>query len=398
VVYSGKRGRPHSWKGATSSPGVWNRLALHVRTDAIGNVLGRTPAPQGGPVVLSGSHLDAVPDGGTFDGAAGAIAALEAARRIAERGVPLARAVEVVGFVEEEGRFTGLLGSAAMMGLADFATLANAYDSQGVSFAEALRAAGLDVSQAQRAVRDPTQIAAFVELHVEQGALLEQAAIPIGLVTSIAGTHRLAVRLRGRTEHAGATPMDRRHDALVVAAEIVAAARRLARATRRETARATVGQLTVRPNVTSAVPGEVDLVVDVRDVDGAARAALAADIEKAIGEASRREGVDWSVTIPMSAVPGQTHPLVQTAIQATCEAMDLPYLRMMSGASHDTLNMLRRVPAGMIFVPSHDGRSHSPAEHTDAEQLAIGTDVLIGTLVRLATDNDTADPRQLLRG
>jgi hydantoinase/carbamoylase family amidase len=181
--------------------------------------------------------------------------------------------------------------------------------------------------------------------------------------------------------------MNQRQDALLAAAEIILAVRRLALASERDTARATVGQITVRPNVTSAVAGEVDLVVDVRDVESAPRAELVARIEDTIRDASERQGVACSVRVPMSAVPGPTHVHVQAAIQATCESLGVPYLRMTSGASHDAQNVLRRVPAGMIFVPSHEGRSHSPAEHTDPEQLAVGTDVLIGTLLSLATDN-----------
>jgi hydantoinase/carbamoylase family amidase len=357
---------------------------LETRVDAIGNLFGRTRAPTG-PVMLTGSHLDAVPNGGTFDGAAGAIAALEAVRTIVEGRVPLRRPLEVVGFVEEEGRFTGLLGSAVMTGRAPLERVANLRDSNGTSLAEALAAAGLDVFRVDEAIRQPSEIAAFVELHIEQGAVLEQAGIRIGVVTAIAGTHRLSVELVGRADHAGTTPMDARKDALLAAAEVVLAVRQIVTEAARPTARATVGQLFVEPNVTSAVAERVRFVVDLRDVDAEARAQMAARVEPAIAAACAREGLEFSISNPMSATPGSTDPSIQEAITAASQCLEVPFLSLISGASHDAQNLAQVVPTGMIFVPSHAGRSHSPAEFTSFDDLTLGTDVLIHTLLQLAT-------------
>jgi hydantoinase/carbamoylase family amidase len=178
--------------------------------------------------------------------------------------------------------------------------------------------------------------------------------------------------------------MDARRDPLLAAAEVILAVRRLVIETNRPTARATVGQLYVEPNVTSAVPERVRFVVDLRDVEGSPRAALAARIEQAVATACAREQVLHTVTVSWSAVPGPTDPTIQATIAAACAELGEPFHRLISGASHDAQNLAQVVPAGMIFVPSRDGRSHSPAEFTSFEDLACGTDVLIAVLVRLS--------------
>lgn len=365
--------------------GSWlGRAGLTTRLDAIGNLFGRTAAPDG-PVVLTGSHLDAVRNGGTFDGAAGVVAAVEAVTAIVEAGAPLKRPLEVVGFVEEEGRFIGLLGSAVMTGTIAPERLVGLQDEDGVAFEAALREAGLDPARVGEARRAPDEIAAFVELHIEQGAILEREGLPIGVVTAIAGTHRLAVEIAGRADHAGATPMDARQDALLAAAEVVVAARRIALASGRPTIRTTVGQLYVEPNVTSAVAERVRFVVDVRDVDAEARAEVARQVEEAIDRACAVEGLTYRIENPMSAPPGPTDPAVRAAIDSACARLGVPSMPIMSGASHDAQNLALVTPTGMIFVPSRAGRSHSPAEYTEPEQLALGTDVLIATLLELAS-------------
>jgi hydantoinase/carbamoylase family amidase len=357
---------------------------LTTRVDVIGNLFGRTPGPDG-PVVRTGSHLDAVRNGGTFDGAVGVVGAVEAVRAIVEAGVMLRRPIEVVGFVDEEGRFAGLLGSAVMTGAVAPERLAGLRDEDGVAFEAALAEAGLDPARVGAVARSPDELAAFVELHIEQGAVLERAGVPIGVVTATAGTHRLAVEIVGRADHAGATPMDARQDALQAAAEIVVAVRRIALESGRPTLRATVGQLSVEPNVTSAVAERVRLVVDVRDVEADVRAVAARRVEEAIAAACAREALAYRIENPMSAPPGPTDPAIRAAIAAACARVGAPWMPIVSGASHDAQNLARVIPTGMIFVPSHDGRSHCPAERTEPEQLALGTDVLIATLLELAT-------------
>jgi allantoate deiminase len=356
---------------------------LTTRIDAVGNLFGRTPGLDG-PVVLTGSHLDAVRNGGVFDGAAGVVAAVEAVRLIVEAGIPLRRPIEVVGFVEEEGRFSGLLGSAVMTGLLAPARLVGLRDEDGVSFEEALAGAGLELGRVGEAVRVPSELAAFVELHIEQGAILERAGVPIGVVTAISGTHRLAVEIAGRADHAGATPMDARQDALLAASEVVVAVRQIALESGRPTLRATVGQLSVEPNVTSAVAEHVRFVVDVRDVDADARGEAARRVEEAIVAACAPERLTYRIENPMSAPPGPTDAGVRSAIETACTRLSVPSMPIVSGASHDAQNLALVTPTGMIFVPSHEGRSHSPAEFTEPEHLALGTDVLIATLLELA--------------
>lgn len=356
---------------------------LDGRLDAIGNVFART-AKGDGPVVLTGSHLDSVPRGGSYDGAVGVIGALEALRTIVENDTPIARPLELVGFAEEEGRFTGLLGSAAMLGMVSADELEGLFDGRGVSLKDALALASLDIAQIGRAKRDTSGLNAFVELHIEQGAFLHREAIPIGVVTAIGGTYRLIVHLAGRADHAGATPMDARQDPLLAAAEIIRAVRAVIDKSGRPTARGTVGVVEVEPNVSSVVPEKVRLVVDIRDVDAEARQLLVEQVEESIGDACRRERVRWRTENPMAAPPGPTDPGVQRTIEDVCDRLRIRHVKMISGASHDAQNVAKFVPTGMIFIPSRDGRSHSAAEYSDPEDIARGVDVLIGTLLALA--------------
>lgn len=271
-----------------------------------------------------------------------------------------------------------------MVGEAPLDRLASLRDATGVSFTEALGACGLSLDRFCEAARPADEIAAFVELHVEQGAILDRAKVPIGVVTAIAGTHRLAVEIVGRTDHAGSTTMEARQDALLAAAEVIVAVRRAAVESARPTARATVGQLFVEPNVTSAVAERVCFVVDVRDVDAGARSLLVSKIKHAIATACAHECLGFSIDAPYSAIPCPTDPTIRAEIVVACRSLDTPFLELPSGASHDAQNLARLAPSGMIFVPSRDGRSHSPAEYTEPDDLACGTDVLIETLLRLA--------------
>jgi hydantoinase/carbamoylase family amidase len=356
---------------------------LTASIDAIGNVFARTDGE--GPVVLTGSHLDTVPNGGAFDGAVGVIGALEAVRVIVASGRRLRRGIEIVGFAEEEGRFTGLLGSGVMMGVVAVDRIITLRDMHAVTFADALKSVGLDATRIDSARREPREIAAFVELHVEQGPVLHARDIPIGIVTAIAGTYRLVVQLRGRADHAGATPMDARRDPILAAAAIIRGVRDVVVASDRPTARGTVGIVEARPGVSSVVAETVRLVVDIRDVDAGERQRLVDGVLDVVRAACAPERIDWATENPMAAPPGPTDESVRSAIAAACDRVGVPYLELPSGASHDAQNLASHVPTGMIFVPSRDGRSHSPAEHSDIEDIARGVDVLIETLVTLAS-------------
>jgi hydantoinase/carbamoylase family amidase len=367
-----------------------DEAGMETRVDAIGNLIGR--AGEGPGAVATGSHLDSVADGGAFDGAVGVVGAAEAARRIIESGVALRRPLEVIAFADEEGRFRATLGSSVMAGLVDVEELTAMTDLGGASLPRVLAAAGSDPDRLGDVRRHQDDIAAFIELHVEQGPIMEHAGVPIGIVTAIAATYRLSVRIRGRVDHAGTAPMDQRMDALLAAARVVEATREIVTRTGRPTARGTVGYMVVRPNTTSAVPGLVEFVVDLRDVEAGPREELAAAVRLAVEDACRVEGLDHSISEATRAMPARTSASIRAAIAEAADRQKLATMDLVSGASHDSLSMAALAPIGMIFVPSLAGRSHTPDETSTHEDIAWGTDVLIETLVDLLTREPTQMP------
>jgi hydantoinase/carbamoylase family amidase len=250
--------------------------------------------------------------------------------------------------------------------------------------ADALRGAGFDPDRLPEAEIDPATVHALVELHIEQGAVLEQSGEPIGVVTAIAAPHDLRVTLRGAATHAGATPMHLRRDALAGAAEAMSALERLARGSPSGTTVGTVGVLRVRPAAINVVPGEVELDVDVRDADRPARERVVAEWLAATRALGERRGLAVAVDPIVEDEPVACDPLVIEAASAAAAALELPFRRMTSGAYHDAMIMGARVPIGMIFVPSAGGISHHPDEHTDPADIERGVRVLAGTLERLA--------------
>jgi hydantoinase/carbamoylase family amidase len=250
--------------------------------------------------------------------------------------------------------------------------------------AEALRGAGYDPDRLAEARIDPATIHALVELHIEQGAVLEQGGEPIGVVTAIAAPHDFRLTLRGAATHAGATPMHLRRDALAGAAEAMLALERIARDSPSGTTVGTVGVLRVHPGAINVVPGEVELDVDVRDADRAAREQVVGAVLAATREIAGRRGLELDVAPIVEDAPVTCDPRVIEAATAAAEELGLPFRRMTSGAYHDAMIMGSSVPIGMVFVPSAGGISHHPDEYTSPEDVERGVRVLAGTLARLA--------------
>jgi len=223
-----------------------------------------------------------------------------------------------------------------------------------------------------------------VELHIEQGAVLETAGVSIGVVTGIAASADLTLRLTGVADHAGATPMTLRHDALVGAAELILAVERIARDEVGPPTVATIGTLRIEPGASNVIPGEVTLMVDVRHISVTERDRAIARIEEEAAVVGRRRVLRVETVSISRAEPAEMAPAVVEIIEASCRELGLPYLRLPSGAAHDTMNMARIAPVGMIFVPSIAGRSHCPEEDTRLDDIVAGVRVLVGTLVRLA--------------
>jgi N-carbamoyl-L-amino-acid hydrolase len=350
-------------------------LGMEVRRDEALNVIGRYPGREPGlkPVAL-GSHTDTVPNGGRFDGALGVVAALACVRALRDAGVRLRHPVEVIDFAAEEATLgSGTLGSLAMTGgLARDALVRPAWD--GRPAAAHLRDAGLDARGLNRAVRPRRVLAAYLELHIEQGGTLDAAGVPIGVVEGIVGVRRFTATFEGQANHAGTTAMADRRDALVMAAPFVLGVRDAAV---EAGIVGTVGALRVLPGAPSVVPGRVELEAEVR---GLYEEELDR-VEARLAELAERLG---GRLLRTSAKPGvRSDPAVVEAIEAACAALGLDCRRMPSGAGHDAMVLGRLVPHAMVFVPSCGGVSHSPEEFTPPERCVDGGRVLLGALLEL---------------
>jgi hydantoinase/carbamoylase family amidase len=351
---------------------LWMEQAgLHVSRDNAGNLHGRRDGTQPSlPPVWVGSHLDTVPQGGPLDGAYGVVGGL-AALVEAEADGPLPCTVEVVAFCcEEAARFgTGLLGSrGAVAGLSD--PLLALTDRDGVSLGEACDRLGIDVARARDPAVRPTEIGAFLELHIEQGPVLERAGAALGAVTAIAAPTYLRVTIEGEPGHAGTTPMEVRRDALTGGAEIVLAAEGAARG--RPGTVATVGSLTVRPGASNVVPGWAELSLDLRSLDPETKAELVREVTQRIHAIAAERSLLASVTTLADMTPVGCDARLRRCITGGIESVGELPVDLPSGAYHDAMSMAAVCPVGMLFVPSMGGRSHVPDEWTDPAHLELG--------------------------
>jgi ureidoglycolate amidohydrolase len=366
--------------------GLMHQAGLQTRTDAFGNLYGRWEGTDhDAACVRTGSHVDTTLNAGRYDGVVGVLGAVEAVARLRAAGVTPARSIEVVAFAGEEPRFgAGCIGSRAVMGELSREDLDRMADRDGVTLAQALRGAGLDPDDVPSARWHPEDVLAFVELHIEQGIVLESSGEQIGLVTAIAAPHDLRITFQGAATHAGATPMGLRHDALAGAAEAMVELERLAVESPSGTTVGTVGVLRLRPGAINIVPGEVEIDVDVRDSDPAARQAVVDGFVAAVGVLATRRGLRAVVEELVRDEPASCAPFVVATAQEACAELGLSHREMISGAYHDALIVSREIPVGMLFVPSRGGVSHHPDEHTDAQDIDRGVAVLAAVLGRLA--------------
>jgi hydantoinase/carbamoylase family amidase len=373
---------------ATELVAAWmQELGLETRLDAAGNLFGLWPGEQPDlPRVMTGSHFDTTLDAGRYDGVLGVLGAIDAISQLKAEGFRPHRSIEVVGFAGEEPRFgAGCIGSRAMIGALTREDLDRMHDRAGVSVAEAMRSVGLDPERLAEAVIDADTVHMLVELHIEQGAVLEAGGIPIGVVEHIAAPHDFRVRLVGEPRHAGSTPMAMRRDALTGAAEVVLAVERLARGSSSGTTVGTVGILNLTPGAVNVIPGQVVLDIDVRDSDLAARDAVTGTLLEEIGTIAERRGLELNVVTTTHDEPAACDPRIVAAVRASADELELPSRAIVSGAYHDSMVLGAKVPIGMIFVPSVAGLSHHPDEYTAPEDLEHGVAVLAGTLRRLAS-------------
>jgi len=358
---------------------------LEVNVDAVGNIRGRRAGLENLPPVVLGSHLDTVPEGGNYDGSVGVLAALEITRTLNDLNLTTKRPIEVVNFsAEESSRFgVATIGSKAMTGKLDLATLHRLTDKDGFSLYDTLQASGYSPDEIDRAVLSPADIHAFLELHIEQGPVLEQKRCPIGIVTSIAAPTRFKVTIKGQADHSGNTPMSLRKDALAAAAELVLGVERVAGSVSKNTV-ATVGYLYVSPGAMNVIPGRVELGIDIRDILIENKDKTTVAILDLIDAIAARRGVLIRHERLCDDVPVRLSGKIISTLVDAAETADIDFVRMPSGAGHDAMNMAAITDVGMLFIPSIGGISHNIAEYSRMEDICVGTDLLFDATMLLA--------------
>jgi beta-ureidopropionase / N-carbamoyl-L-amino-acid hydrolase len=365
----------------------FNVAGLSVAVDAGGNLIGRSPGTgRGLGALVAGSHSDTVPAGGRFDGMLGLLAALEAVQTIREQQISLAHPLEVVDFLAEEPSDFGIscVGSRSWAGVLTASDLARSLPSR-VTLAAAIESVGGRPPLLSGAIRTPDSVCAYVELHIEQGLVLEERKAEIGVVTAIVGIRRHEVTVEGRADHAGTTPMSLRRDALVGAAGFIRAVDELARLRPSDGPYlvATVGKLSVEPNAINAVPGAVHMILETRSTDETALLQFERELwSRTEAELNDRE-LCLTRTLLSQTLPTACSPLIQSTVEEASIAAGLSSTRLPSGAGHDGVFVARIAPMGMIFVPCRDGRSHAPEEWAEPGDCANGARVLAETLILL---------------
>jgi beta-ureidopropionase / N-carbamoyl-L-amino-acid hydrolase len=358
--------------------GLMRAAGLTPRIDAAGNISGtRAGSDPSLKAIVIGSHIDSVPGGGNFDGQVGSMAAIEVVRTLDEHRVATRHPLEVTLWSNEEG---GPIGSSAVVGTVAPELLERRFN--GVPMREGLVKIGGDPDHLARSRRAPRSLHCYLELHIEQGGVLDKAGIPIGVVDGIVSIDEYDVEVKGFANHAGTTPMGERRDALLAAAKVVEAVREIAtRAPGRQVG--TVGRLEVFPNAPNVVPGRVLLSVEFRDLSAETIAALGAETAARLQQIARATGTEISMVRALHDDPALADVRIQQQIEAAAATLGLKTMHLPSGAGHDAQNLAKLAPMGMIFIPSIGGISHSPQELSRWSDCANGADVLLRTVLRV---------------
>jgi allantoate deiminase len=375
---------PAHRKAVLAVKGWMEQAGMVAGLDAAATVVGRYEgAEPGRPAVLLGSHIDTVRDAGRYDGMLGVLAAIEAVGALHAAGERLPFALEVLAFGDEEGvRFPSTLaGSRALAGTFD-PTALDGRDSEGVSLRGALQAFGCDPSAVAELARDPAAVLAYLELHIEQGPVLEQAGLPLGIVTAIDGARRYRATVGGEAGHAGTVPMALRRDALAAAAEMVLAIEQAARANADLVA--TVGLLETLPGAVNVIPGAVRFTIDMRAPADGLRDRVAAALEAELGAIARRRGVELRLERSYEMPAAPCDPGLIAALAAAVERQGLRPLQLPSGAGHDAMAMAPLCPIGMLFLRCKGGISHNPAEFSSVEDIDLAVRALLDLLRRFS--------------
>lgn len=358
---------------------------MTVRRDAAANLIGRLEGAEADlPPLVTGSHTDTVRNGGRYDGIIGVLAGIEAARLITREGLRLRHPLEVIDFTAEEPTVFGIstIGSKALAGVLTQDMLERT-DPQGRTLAEALAEADGIPEDIPKTARKPGDMAAFLELHIEQGPVLEREGQSIGLVTGIVGIDRFEIRIDGRADHAGTTPMDRRRDALAGASEVILALEGVCRTAGKPGLVGTVGRLLTEPNASNVVTGRVILDAEIRSPDPRQAGSAAEAFRVKSEELCRQRGLECAFRQISHTEPVKVPDDIVSILQTAGESAGAGWMEIVSGAGHDANLMATIAPAGMIFVPSVGGRSHCPEEYTRMEDILRGTEVLLRSILLL---------------
>jgi len=359
---------------------LMKKAGLEVHIDYAGNIIGkRKGTDPSRKTIAFGSHIDMVPDGGNYDGCVGSIAALEMIETFNENNIVTTHPLEVIIFSNEEG---GTNGSTMMVAPYDTAAL-KVVTQSGLTFIEGIKAIGGNTDSLPKAIRNKGELAAFIELHIEQGGILEKENIQIGVVEGIVGIRDWEVTIEGNANHAGTTPMNMRHDAMLAAAKFIIAVNEVITSYDGKQV-GTVGKIAAMPGAYNVIPGKVVLGMEIRDLSAEKIEQLFADVEKKAAAIAAVSGTKISFTQPFKPIqPALTDKMIQDKIIAAANTLGFTYKKMQSGAGHDSQEMAHIAPVGMIFVPSVGGISHSPKEFTKATDMANGANVLLQTILAL---------------
>jgi N-carbamoyl-L-amino-acid hydrolase len=359
--------------------GLMKAAGLTVIVDAAGNIIGkRSGRISSLPVIAFGSHIDSVPMGGNYDGDVGVIGALECIELLNESRISTDHPLEVIVFTDEEG---GLTGSTAMIGGLKDSDLDHVSNS-GKTIRQGITDLGGNVSNLASVVRKRGDLAAFLELHIEQGGILHRENLQIGVVEGIVGIEQGEVTVEGKANHAGTTPMDLRKDAMLEASRFVISVNEIVRGEPGNQV-GTVGRIKAEPGAPNVIPGKVTLSLELRDLSRDKILSIFQKIRARSDMIAKESGVQFSFRSINSNLPAITDKNIQEAIAVTARSLGFTFKKMPSGAGHDSQDMARVAPTGMIFVPSKDGISHSPFEFTSAQDMANGATVLFHTILKL---------------
>lgn len=361
---------------------------LEFSQDGAANMFGRLFPEKKETVVMMGSHIDTVPGAGHLDGSLGVLVALECLQRIHEENMDTIHPMEMVSFSDEEGRFGGLFGSQAFCGLLNPDTIHSAMDLDGIRLEEAMHLHGLNAMDALEAFRQPEEIHSYLELHIEQGPVLDNLGKPVGIVEDITGLFKWSIRLVGDANHAGTTPMPMRRDAFQGLAEFSSEIPRVLEEYGSEHSVATIGKVELTPGAANTVPGLVEFSLDVRDTAHEVLQQLADAFRRVISAIARRRQLMFEFDILSEVLPRSCNTKIVKSLLQTCDTLGIDGHRMPSGAAHDAQILAGMIPVGMIFVASQGGRSHSPAEWSHWHDIETGANLALNTIAKLAYEKE----------